>query len=217
MDVKTAARLANVPVNEFLALNPSHNRPVMKADTPVVLPANKLATFQSNLENHDAPLTEWQAYTLKTGEKLDQVAPRFGIALSDLLRANGLNGRIKLAVGSTVLVPAGKGADNLESLGAEPRLPQIVEPEPAAKAPVVATKPARSAKAEKMVKGKATDTKLAAKDAKKGGKLAATDTAKAPAKVAKAAAGDKTKTAAAKTAAPAQGTKVAKSGNGRRG
>ena len=216
MDVKTAARLANMPVDEFLALNPSHNRPVMKADTPVVLPANKLATFQSNLENHDAPLTEWQAYTLKSGEKLDQVAPRFGIALSDLLRANGLNGKIKLAVGSTVLVPAGKGADNLESMGAEPRLPQIVEPERAAKAPVVAATPARSGKAEKMVKSKATDTRLAAKDAKKGGKLATADTAKAPAKVAKATAGEKTKTTAAKPAAPVQGTKVVKSGNGRR-
>lgn len=95
-------------VGEFLALNPSHNRPVMKADTPVVLPAAKVATFQSNLESHDAPLTEWQAYTLKSGEKLDKLAPRFGIALPDLLRANGLSGKIKLAVGSTVLVPAGK-------------------------------------------------------------------------------------------------------------
>jgi membrane-bound lytic murein transglycosylase D len=212
MDVKTAARLANMPVDEFVALNPAHNRPVMKAETPVVLPADKLATFQSNLENHDAPLTEWQAYTLKSGEKLDQVAPRFGIALADLLRANGLNGKIRLAVGSTVLVPAGKGADNLESMGTEPRLPQIIEPEPAAKAPVVAAASARSGKPEKTAKGKAADSKLVAKDAKKGGKLAAADTAK----VAKAAAGEKVKTAATKPATLAQGTKVAKSGNGRR-
>jgi membrane-bound lytic murein transglycosylase D len=140
------------------------------------------------------------------------VAPRFGIALADLLRANGLNGKIRLAVGSTVLVPAGKGADNLDSMGTEPRLPQIVEPEPAAKAPVAAATSARSGKPEKSVKGKAADSKLVAKDAKKGGKLAAADTAK----VAKAAAGEKVKTAATKPATLAQGTKVAKSGNGRR-
>jgi len=217
MDVKTAARLANMPVDEFLALNPSHNRPVMKADTPVVLPAEKLATFQHNLEKTDEPLTEWQAYTLKPGEKLDQVAPRFGITLSDLQRANGLSGKIRLAVGSTLLVPAGKGADNVESMGDEPRLPQIVEPEPAAKAPVVAATPAHNGKAAKTVKGKAAGTRLAAKkDAKKGSKLAAADTAKAPAKVAKASVGEKGKTAATKPAAPAQGIKVAKSGNGRR-
>lgn len=232
MDVKTAARLANMPVDEFVALNPAHNRPVMKADTPVVLPAEKLATFQSNLQSHDTPLTEWQAYTLKSGEKLDQVAARFGIALSDLLRANGLSGKVRLAGGSTVLVPAGKGANDLENMGSEPRTPQVVELEP--KAQVAATPAARSGKTDKVVKGKAADSKLAAKDAKKGGaKLAATDTAKAstpnklakqttsdttktPNKVAKASGGDKTKTAAAKPAAPAQATKVAKSGNGRR-
>ncbi len=213
MDVKTAARLANMPVDEFLALNPSHNRPVMKADTPVVLPAEKLATFQRNLEKTDEPLTEWQTYTLKSGEKLDEVAPRFGITLSDLQRANGLSGKIRLAGGSTVLVPAGAGADNLESMGAEPRLPQIVEPEPVAKAPVAATS---SGKANRLAKGKAADTKIAAKDAKKGGaRLAVADTAKLSTKIAKASGGDKTK-AAAKPAATPQTTKVAKSGNGRR-
>jgi membrane-bound lytic murein transglycosylase D len=206
-----------MPVDEFVALNPAHNRPVMKADTPVVLPAEKLATFQNNLQSHDAPLTEWQAYTLKSGEKLDQVATRFGIALADLLRANGVSGKVKLAAGSTVLVPAGKGADDVESIGADPRLPQIAEPEPAPKAQLAAAPAASSGKADKLAKGKATDSKLAAKDAKKGGaKLAATDTTKPSAKVAKTSSSDKTKTAAAKPAATPQTTKVAKSGNGRR-
>jgi membrane-bound lytic murein transglycosylase D len=217
MDVKTAARLANMPVDEFVALNPAHNRPVMKADTPVVLPAEKLATFQNNLQSHDAPLTEWQAYTLKSGEKLDQVATRFGIALADLLRANGVSGKVKLAAGSTVLVPAGKGADDVESIGADPRLPQIAEPEPAPKTQLAAAPAASSGKADKLAKDKATDSKLATRDAKKGSaKLAATDTTKPSAKVAKASSSDKTKTAAAKPAATPQTTKVAKSGNGRR-
>jgi membrane-bound lytic murein transglycosylase D len=224
MDVKTAARLANMPVDEFLALNPSHNRPVMKADTPVVLPAEKVATFQSNLENHDAPLTEWQAYTLKSGERLDKLAPRFGIALPDLLRANGLSGKIRLAVGSTVLVPAGKGGDDVERMSSEPRLPQIVEPEPPAKAKLAAAPAAVPGKPDRAAKGKTADSRIAAKDTRKGGvRQAAADTVKAPAKVAKAAASDKAKAAAdkpktiaAKQAAPAQSTKVAKSGTGRR-
>jgi len=217
MDVKTAARLANMPVDEFLALNPSHNRPVMKADTPVVLPAEKLATFQHNLEKTDEPLTEWQTYTLKSGEKLDEVAPRFGITLSDLQRANGLSGKIRLAGGSTLLVPAGKGADDLDSMGAEPHLPQIVEPEPPAKAQVVVAHATRPGKPEKTAKGKAADTRVATREAKKGGaKLAAADRATAPSKVAKAATGDKAKTAAAKPAVPAQAITVAKSSNGRR-
>jgi hypothetical protein len=102
-------------------------------------------------------------------------------------------------------------------MGTEPRLPQIVEPEPPAKAKVAATPAARPGKPDKAVRGKVADTKVATKEEKKGGtKLSAADTAKAPPKVAKATGGDKTKNAAAKPAAPAQ-TKVAKSGNGRRG
>jgi hypothetical protein len=109
-------------------------------------------------------------------------------------------------------------------MGTEPRLPQIVEPEPPAKAKVAAAPAASSGKLDKAAKGKTTDTRVAANDTRKGGsKLAATDTAKAPAKVAKATTSDKAKTTADKTkivaakpAAPAQGAKVAKSGTGRR-
>ena len=133
MDVTTAARLAKMPVEEFVALNPAHNRPVIKADTTLVIPADKVESFQNNLEGHDAPLTQWQAYTLKSGERLEKVAPRFGITLADLRRVNGVQGKLRLGAGSTVLVPAGKGAADLEDLPATPTLPQIVEPEPTAK------------------------------------------------------------------------------------
>jgi membrane-bound lytic murein transglycosylase D len=133
MDVKTVARLANMPVNEFVALNPSHNRPVIQADTAVVIPADKLDIFRHNLEKNSAPLTEWQTYTLKSGEKLNKIAPRFGITLADLLRVNSLSSKIRLGAGSTVLVPAGNGADDLSRLNNAPSLPQIIEPEPVKK------------------------------------------------------------------------------------
>ena len=133
IDVKTAARLANMPMEAFVALNPSHNRPVIKAATPLVIPEDKLATFQSNLERTSAPLTEWEAYTLKSGERLHKVAPRFGISLPELLRINGLSGKIKLGGGSTILVPSGQGASDLSLLGRNASLPQIIEPEPAPK------------------------------------------------------------------------------------
>ena len=217
MDVKTAARLANMPVDEFLALNPAHNRPVMKADTPLVLPAEKLETFQNNLERHAEPLTEWQAYTLKPGEKLDQVAPRFGIKLADLMRANGLSGKIRLAGGSTLLVPAGEGASDVESIGSEPRLPQIIEPEPAPKpAPVAALKAAgKPSKEDKGAKPKAGDPKLATKNVGKGDTRSAKAPAASAAKVT-AANPPAPKSAAGKAAPAADAAKVAKSGNGRR-
>ena len=231
MDVKTAARLADMPVDQFVALNPSHNRPVIQADSAVVIPADKLDTFRSNLEKNAAPLTEWQSYTLKHGEKLQTVAPRFGIALPELLRVNSLSGKIRLGAGSTLLVPAGSGADDLSKLNNAPSLPQIIEPEPVVSKPQSrqtannkAGKGGKSAK-ESDKKSSKAETKLSAKDSASGSKQAAKSTpgktekkqasAGKPAavKTAKAAGDSKQKTAVTKPATP---TKVAKSGNGGR-
>ncbi len=144
IDIKVAARLAEMPVDEFVALNPAHNRPVIKSDTALVIPADKLETFQANLENHqeeDKPLSKWQTYTLKSGEKLEKVAPRFGIALADLKRVNGLNGRLRTTAGLTLLVPAGTGVGSADmaALPEQPRLPSA-DPAPAAKSGTVIVK-----------------------------------------------------------------------------
>jgi membrane-bound lytic murein transglycosylase D len=56
MDVALAARLAEIPVEEFIALNPAYSRPVMPsaANSPLVLPADKVQTFLANLQHHEA-------------------------------------------------------------------------------------------------------------------------------------------------------------------
>ncbi len=125
MDVKVAAKLAEMSVDEFVALNPAHNRPVINPATPLVIPADKLERFQSNLENHGAPLSSWQLYTLKSSEKLDKLAPKFGIALADLKRVNGLHGKIKIAAGSSLLVPARDGKE-LDELPLQLKVPEVV-------------------------------------------------------------------------------------------
>ncbi|PKO90122.1 MAG: lytic transglycosylase [Betaproteobacteria bacterium HGW-Betaproteobacteria-10] len=139
IDVKIAARLAEMPISEFKALNPSHNRPVIMADSAVVIPEDKLQTFKNNLKKYTAPLTQWQAYTIKAGEKINKVAARFGITLADLYEANGLRPKVSVMQGSAILVPAGFGAIDLASLEnmAEPR---IIEPK---RAKTIRSKPAK--------------------------------------------------------------------------
>jgi len=222
MDVKMAARLANMPVDQFVALNPSHNRPIMKADTPVIIPADKLETFQSNLLANSAPLSEWQAYTPRTGEKLDKIAPRFGIALSDLRRINGLHGKLAVA-NATLLVPAGHGNSELAMLQNTPSLPQIVEPEPAKKSTKNtsrAEKPGKSGKHAKdsgknTAKGKNTGKE---KNSKADGKKPA---GKSVAKTSPKQAKEKTSSSNAKPAKTsgkaAASTKTVKSGKPHRG
>ncbi|WP_291994640.1 LysM peptidoglycan-binding domain-containing protein [Candidatus Accumulibacter sp. ACC003] len=141
IDVKLAAQLAEMPVQEFVALNPSHNRPVIRSETPMVIPADKVETFNHNLEAHeegDKPLSSWQAYTLQPGEKLENVAPRFGMTVAGLKAANGIQGRTRLASGATLLV-AGEASEpepaGLRAPAPTPAPAPIVEP--AARAPAV--------------------------------------------------------------------------------
>ncbi len=130
MDVKTAARLANMTLDEFRQLNPSHNRPIIKADTAVVLPADKVDAFFLNLQNHRAPLSQWQAYTVTSPERIDQIASRFGASTAELIQANGLPGNVRLAAGSRLLVPGDGAPDSLHRLLAGDGSPIIIQAEP---------------------------------------------------------------------------------------
>lgn len=126
MDVKVAAKLAETPLDEFVALNPAHNRPVIKGESTLVVPANKVETFMANLESHqtkDKPLTSWRAYTLKRGERLDQVAARFGTTAEQLRSVNSLSPKTRAGAGTTVLVPA-KGDEG--AAAPFPDTPQVV-------------------------------------------------------------------------------------------
>ena len=118
IDVSVAAQLAEMPVEEFVALNPAHNRPVIPgANNPViVLPADRVATFNQNLEAREKPLSSWQAYLVKAGEKLEQIASKFGIDLSALRSANGIGPRQRVVVGHTLLVPRAKDATDVVAL-----------------------------------------------------------------------------------------------------
>jgi membrane-bound lytic murein transglycosylase D len=123
IDVRLAAELANMPLVEFLALNPAHNRPVIVADsTPgLVLPADKAEIFLANLELHGEPLVSWQIYKLKRGDTLQRIAAKHHISLAKLKQINGIGRRTKVGPGYPLLLPL-KGA-SLEPLPAMFRPP----------------------------------------------------------------------------------------------
>jgi membrane-bound lytic murein transglycosylase D len=110
MDVALAARLAETPLDEFRALNPAYNRPVAAGQAHLVVPADKVETFLSNLESHDKPLVTWSSYTLKRGDRLDKIAAGFGISGQHLRQINGIKPRVRVAAGRTLLVPASRDA-----------------------------------------------------------------------------------------------------------
>ena len=114
IDVKLAAQLAGISRDEFIALNPAHNRPVILQSNSdyILLPVEKIETFLNNLETYEKPLVSWQAYQTKKGEKLASLAPRFGLSVERLMKANGMSAHSHLSTGDTLLVPLTSEADD---------------------------------------------------------------------------------------------------------
>ncbi|SFN38483.1 membrane-bound lytic murein transglycosylase D [Formivibrio citricus] len=107
MDVRVAAQLAEIPVAELLRLNPGFMRPVIaqKDERKLVLPADKVETFQTNLAKYDKPLLNWQPYVTRKGEDLSRLAGQFGISLAELKNVNDIPAKARVAAGQTILVP----------------------------------------------------------------------------------------------------------------
>ena len=116
---RRAAELAEMPVDEFQYLNPHHNRPVIAGadEYTILLPIDKAELFAAKLELTDQPLVSWQAYRLRTGETLPQVAAKFGMSVETLRAVNGIGAKSKVPAGHTLLVPSqGPAEDAAETL-----------------------------------------------------------------------------------------------------
>jgi membrane-bound lytic murein transglycosylase D len=108
MDTRRAAELAEISFEDFVALNPQHNRPVIAGadEQSILLPIDKAEIFAAKLELTNQPLVSWQAYRLKAGDTLPMVAARYGTSIETLRAVNGIGARAKVPVGHTLLVPA---------------------------------------------------------------------------------------------------------------
>jgi membrane-bound lytic murein transglycosylase D len=118
IDIKLAAKLAEMPVAELIALNPAYNRPVISAaqSAVLVLPADKADVFLSNLESHDEPLSSWETYTFKKGDRLEKLAAEHGISLAKLRQANAMSPRTQVAPGLQLLLPVKGSSAAIEPL-----------------------------------------------------------------------------------------------------
>lgn len=119
IDLKLAAEYAGMSVDDFVALNPAHNRPVIAAsrNNQIRIPADRLEAFQTAISLHDLkrrPMASWQPYTLKQGETLDEIARRGKVSTQELIKANGLRANARVLAGTRVLAPQDEVEDERE-------------------------------------------------------------------------------------------------------
>ena len=108
MDVVVAARLAEVSMQDFKALNPSINRPViLAAGTPqILLPWDNAEIFQSNLESFGGGrLASWTVWIAPVTMNPTEAARRVGMSEADFREVNNISGRVVIKAGSSLLAP----------------------------------------------------------------------------------------------------------------
>ncbi|HEX7053533.1 MAG TPA: transglycosylase SLT domain-containing protein [Burkholderiales bacterium] len=119
IDVQLAARLAEMPVEEFIALNPGFSRPLIRASvTPrIVLPADRIDVFHENLEKLDEKsLVSWKSYTPRRGESFESIARKHGLTVAQLKEVNGIPARARTVPRLLVVPVSSHAAAGMEKL-----------------------------------------------------------------------------------------------------
>ena len=120
IDVELAARLARLPLDEFKALNPQLNKPViLAAGTPqMLLPYDNANHFVRELPQHRGRLASWTAWVAPKTLKPAEAARMVGMDEDDLREVNKIPPRMLIKAGSALLVPrsAQREADVSEHL-----------------------------------------------------------------------------------------------------
>ncbi len=108
IDVVLAAKLADVKLEDFKALNPSIHQPViLVAGMPqILLPWDSAKVFQRNFEAYTrGQYASWTTWTVPRTMAPSEAARRTGMSESDMRSINSIPPRMLIKMGSTLLVP----------------------------------------------------------------------------------------------------------------
>lgn len=106
LDIKAAARLAQISESEFLSLNPAFKSPVYipKVGRQMLLPISAVRTFEHNYNQADkGSLLSWQVYTPSEQMSLDRLSVETGMSVAELKRLNGISSN-HVRAGQSILV-----------------------------------------------------------------------------------------------------------------
>ena len=160
IDVDLAAEFARMTVEEFKAMNPSFNKPVIlgASEPQILLPFGRAESFQENLLQYTGRLSSWTAIRVANRETVDQLATRLDVDANQVRQINNIPKGMRIKAGSTVLIPrGGKVGDVAEHL-ANNAGKLMLEREAAAKAkPKTTANNASGSKAKKPASKQASN------------------------------------------------------------
>ncbi len=110
LDVELAAKLADVRLEDFRALNPAAHKPVLLAagTQQILLPWDNAAVFQRNFDAYSqGQYASWTAWVVPNTMTVADAAQRSGMSEADLRALNSIPPRMLIKAGSTLIVPRG--------------------------------------------------------------------------------------------------------------
>jgi membrane-bound lytic murein transglycosylase D len=107
IDVDKVIELSEISREQFLALNPSYNKPVILKgfNQDILLPYGKAELFQQNLNKNTTPLASWTVVKVNKTDKVESFATDLGIDADQIRELNNIPKGMKIRTGSTLLIP----------------------------------------------------------------------------------------------------------------
>ena len=108
MDVALVAKLAEIPLQDFKALNPSLNKPVVLAagNPQILLPWDNANLFLRNLDAFTgARLSSWTVWVAPSTMKVADAAHKVGMSEAEFRQLNQIPPKMLVRSGSALLVP----------------------------------------------------------------------------------------------------------------
>ncbi len=107
LDLATAAKLADISMDEIYTLNPAFNRWATDPDGPhkLLIPVDKSQAFITKLEAlPDSERVSWKRHVIKRGENLGQIARNYHTSVRILKQSNNLRNNL-IREGHSLLIP----------------------------------------------------------------------------------------------------------------
>jgi len=134
IDVHLAAKLAELPLSEFKALNPQFNRPIITGgnNTSILLPIENASVFENNFLSWKGAYSSWTTLSINKSERVESLANRFGYKADVVREVNAIPAKMIVKAGSTILVPktAKSSEENIPQQIAEDAQLRIERAEP---------------------------------------------------------------------------------------